>query len=198
MAIEKTYGIVLKTFPYRESSSIVCLYTEKWGLKSFIIKGGRKKNAKVKSLIFQPLQIVNIEAYLNHRHALSLIKEAGIKENLNRIYCEIIRTSLAFFITEIILLSLQEGAPEEKLFRFLYESVLKLNCLEKQDLKDFHLYFLYHFAKILGFEAPFLSTNTQNKQERMNNLSLFIEFYQENITNHKKIISQEILRQILS
>ncbi len=196
--IEKTTGIVLKIFPFKESSSIVEMYTEKWGLKSFIIKGGRKKNAQVKSVIFQPLQVVSIAVYVNKNSTLSLIKEAYINENLDNIYCEIVKTSLAFFITEVIKLSLQEEAPDEHLFKFLYDSVLKLNDSDKVTLKDFHLYFLYYFAKILGFEAPFLSTQTQNKQERMEKLSLFIDFYQENITNHKKIISQEVLKQILS
>lgn len=196
--IEKTTGIVLKIFPFKESSSIVEIYTEKWGLKSFIIKGGRKKNAQVKSVIFQPLQVVSIATYVNKRNTLSLIKEAYLNENLDNIYCEMVKTSLAFFLTEVIKLSLQEEAPDEHLFRFLYDSVLKLNDSDKVALKDFHLYFLYYFAKILGFEAPFLSTQTQSKQERMEKLSLFIDFYQENITNHKKIISQEVLKQILS
>ncbi|MDO5760403.1 MAG: DNA repair protein RecO, partial [Bacteroidota bacterium] len=144
--IEKTSGIVLKIFPFKESSSIVAIYTEKWGLKSFIIKGGRKKNAKVRSVLFRPLQIIDIETYINKKSTLSLISDVSLCENLDHIYGEMTRTSLAFFLTEVIQLSLQEDAPDEHLFKFLYDIVLKLNNIEKKELKDFHLHFMYYFA----------------------------------------------------
>lgn len=195
--IEKTEGIVLKSIPYKESSNIVQVYTKDWGLKSFIIKGGRKKNAAIHSSLFQPLQLLSLIAYVNPKNNLSQLKEVNILRNLNYIYCNIIKSSLAFFLTEVITLSLKEELKDEDIYSFLYSSIVELNEKEDKELKDFHLFFLYDFAKVLGFEPSHLSPLTSTKQERNERLSLFLDFYKEHITNNKPIQSQEILRVIL-
>ena len=195
--IEKTEGIVLKSIPYKESSNIVQIYTKDWGLKSFIIKGGRKKNAAIHSSLFQPLQLLSLIAYVNPKKNLSQLKEVNILRNLNYIYCNIIKSSLAFFLTEVITLSLKEELKDEDIYSFLYSSIVELNEKEDKELKDFHLFFLYDFAKALGFEPSHLSPLTSTKQERNDRLSLFLDFYKEHITNNKHIQSQEILRVIL-
>lgn len=195
--IEKTEGIVLKSIPYKESSNIVQVYTKDWGLKSFIIKGGRKKNAAIHSSLFQPLQLLSLIAYVNPKNNLSQLKEVNILRNLNYIYCNIIKSSLAFFLTEVITLSLKEELKDEDIYSFLYSSIVELNEKEDKELKDFHLFFLYDFAKALGFEPSHLSPLTSTKQERNDRLSLFLDFYKEHITNNKPIQSQEILRVIL-
>lgn len=195
--LEKTEGIVLKSIPYRESSNIVQIYTKDWGLKSFIIKGGRKKNATIHSSLFQPMQLLNIVAYVNNKSNISQLKEVSILENLNNIYCNIIKSSLIFFITEVIILSLREEMKDENIYSFLYDSIIDLNNKTDKEMKDFHLFFLYEFAKILGFEPNNLSPFTSSKQERNDRLSLFLDFYKEHITNNKHIQSQEILRVIL-
>ncbi len=195
--IKKTEGIVLKSIPYKESSTIVRIYTKDWGLKSFIIKGGRKKKASIHSSLFQPLQLLNIIAYVNTKTSISQIKEASILQNLDNIYCNMVKSSLVFFLTEVIICCLRDELQDEAIYSFLSSSILDLNEKEEKDLKDFHLFFLYDFAKVLGFEPDNLSPLTNNKQERNDRLSLFVDFYQEHITNHKPILSQEILREIL-
>lgn len=195
--IEKTEGIVLKSIPYKESSNIVQVYTKDWGLKSFIIKGGRKKNAAIHSSLFQPLQLLSLIAYVNPKNNLSQLKEVNILRNLNYIYCNIIKSSLAFFLTEVITLSLKEELKDEDIYSFLYSSIVELNEKEDKELKDFHLFFLYDLAKALGLEPSHLSPLTSTKQERNDRLSLFLDFYKEHITNNKPIQSQEILRVIL-
>ena len=43
---ESTNGICLHHYKYSESSVIVKIFTEKFGLKSYIIKGVRSKKSK--------------------------------------------------------------------------------------------------------------------------------------------------------
>jgi DNA repair protein RecO (recombination protein O) len=150
--LEKTSSIVIKNTPYKETSSIVTIYTKDFGLKTFIIKGGRKKNAVVASSIFQPLQILSIVFYQNHKNTLQQIKEYSISYNLQNIYLSIIKTSLAFFLTEVISLSIKEENPNEEVFSFLESSIVLLSESEDKQLKDFHLFFLYRFATLLGFQ----------------------------------------------
>ena len=142
------------------------------------------------------MQLLNIVAYVNNKSNISQLKEVSILENLNNIYCNIIKSSLVFFITEVIILSLREEMKDENIYSFLYDSIIDLNNKTDKEMKDFHLFFLYEFAKILGFEPNNLSPFTSSKQERNDRLSLFLEFYKEHITNHKQIQSQEILHLI--
>lgn len=195
--IVSTQGIAIKSIPYKESSTIVSVYTEAFGIKSYIVKGGRQKNASVRSALFQPLQILNLVVYENPKNNLQTIKEATLGDSLINIHTDIVRTTLAFFITEVVHLSLKEENKDTEIYSFLKQTIINLNNTEKTNLKDFHLHFLYDFATILGFEPFGIKTDSISKQERNELLSLFITFYQTNITNSKPIQSQQILRTIL-
>ncbi|MBQ9253547.1 MAG: DNA repair protein RecO [Bacteroidales bacterium] len=195
--LEKTLGIAIKNIHYKESSSIVSVYTESFGLKSYIIKGGRKRNATVHSSLFQPLQVLDLVVYENPKNSLQSIKECSLALEQNSIYTNIIKTSLAYFLQEVICLSLKENASDKDIFNFLHSSVIKLNTCEDKSLKDFHLHFLYDFATLLGFKPYDISLISENKQERLDKLSLLINFYQENITDNRPILSHQILHTIL-
>src|SRR5580700_1042763 len=59
--IHKTKGIVLRTVKYGETSVIVSIYTELFGLQSYIINGIRtssKKKGSAKGNLFQPAAIL--------------------------------------------------------------------------------------------------------------------------------------------
>ncbi|MBQ0113940.1 MAG: DNA repair protein RecO [Bacteroidales bacterium] len=193
----QTQGIVTKIIPYQESSSIVNVYTEAFGMKSYLIRGGRKKNATVRSSLFQPLQILNLVVYNNEKNTLQQIKEVSVAFDNNNIAMDIVRTTLAFFITEVLNLSIKEENQDIALYEFIRQTILSLNNVESSRLKDFHLYFLFDFAKYLGFEPMEISLETSSKQERNDVLSKLIYFYQEHITNQRPIQSHQILSTIL-
>lgn len=162
----QTQGIVTKIIPYQESSSIVNVYTEAFGMKSYLIRGGRKKNATVRSSLFQPLQILNLVVYNNEKNTLQQIKEVSVAFDNNNIAMDIVRTTLAFFITEVLNLSIKEENQDIALYEFIRQTILSLNNVESSRLKDFHLYFLFDFAKYLGFEPMEIFLETSSKQER--------------------------------
>ncbi|MGP1514582.1 MAG: DNA repair protein RecO [Bacteroidales bacterium] len=150
--VVKTQTICLKSFPYKESSSVVSLFTKDYGLRSCIIHGGRKRNATVKSSYFQPLQKIDVVMYDKGNSALCPIKECCITANLTNTYTNMVKVSLSMFIAEVLILSLKEGNPNETMFCFLGKTISYLNdCKENKDLRDFHIFFLYHLACILGF-----------------------------------------------
>ena len=61
-----TKAIVLSAIPYSESSLICKLYTEEFGLKSYIIRSAKKKNSPTPTSHFQPLNTIEFEAYISH------------------------------------------------------------------------------------------------------------------------------------
>ncbi len=146
-------AIVLSSIPYSESSIICKLYTEEFGLKSYIVRSAKKKNSPTPTSHFQPLNIIEFEAYNSVKSKLETIKTSSlILENLNLNF-SIVKNAITFFVAEIIHLSLKEANPNKELFDYLFNQIHLLKNSKDEDLAEFHLYFMIEFADHLGL-AP--------------------------------------------
>ena len=66
--IESTKGICLHYYKYSENSVIAKIFTENFGLQSYVIKGVKNKKSKNKLNILQSLNIVQLEVKVIHSH----------------------------------------------------------------------------------------------------------------------------------
>lgn len=148
--IYETKGIVLRTFPYLESSTIVRILTKEFGVKSYILKGGRKSKTNLRSNLFQTLYILDLQVYNNPKKEIQIISEAKIDKDLTPLFSDIKKTSLAFFLSEIINQCLKEEERSEVLYEFIEENILNLNKLT-DNYSTFHLSFLLELSEHLGF-----------------------------------------------
>ena len=73
----KTHGIVLNYIKYKETSIIVKIYTESFGLTSYIVNGVRSKKARHKVAFFQPLTLLDMVVY--HKKNTQLKPGIGTK-----------------------------------------------------------------------------------------------------------------------
>lgn len=153
--LQKAKGIVLKTTNYGENSVIAKIYTDKFGLQSFIINAVKKGNAKIKMNMLQPLSILELVAYIKPNQTIHRLKEAQNLPIFKTIPYQISKTSIAIFITEVIYKSLNESDSDEDIFEFIYESICLLDNIENQ-YAHFPLLFLIKFSAQLGF-GPELS-----------------------------------------
>jgi len=185
-----TKAIVLSAFPYNETSLITRLYTKEFGLRGYIIKGIRKKSSPLSVSIFQPLQLIEAEVYNNNHQSLQVLRNASIIDSVANIRSCIVKSSLTFFLSEIIGLSIKEDNPDEAIFDFIEHKIEQLNAAEKNCLKDFHTEFMVEFASYLGFDL----TNYKLPKTFLNDL---INFYEQHIIHGKKIQSHVILHTIL-
>lgn len=145
-----TKGIVLHHFKYGEKSVIAKVYTEKYGLQSYILNGVRNKKSKNKAVYLQPLSLVEINAIHKEKKRLERVKDIQLDFPFNTIPFDIGKSSIAFFIAEIVYKSIKEEEPNEFLFEFLYTSIKVLDLTET-DFVNFHLIFLAKLSKHLGF-----------------------------------------------
>jgi len=76
----KTKGIVLRTVAYGDTSIIASIYTELFGLQSYIIKGIKQSSAKKQSKAncFQPAALLQLEVYHNELKNLQFIKRSTV------------------------------------------------------------------------------------------------------------------------
>ncbi|MDN5215988.1 DNA repair protein RecO [Fulvivirgaceae bacterium BMA12] len=148
----KTQGIVLNYIKYRETSIIVRIYTESFGLTSYIVNGVRSKKARHKIAFFQPLTLLDMVVYHKKNTQLNRVSELKCLEPLMHLPTDIKKSSMAIFITEILIKSLKGEEENQALFHFLHQSILILENMP-DNFQNFHLQFLLKLCGFLGF-AP--------------------------------------------
>jgi DNA repair protein RecO (recombination protein O) len=148
--LHKTKGIVLNYIKYRETSIIVRIYTELFGLQSYIINGVRSKKAKHKIALFQPLTLLDLVVYKKENANLHRIAELKCDAPFTTLPFDFKKSGIALFITEVLLKSIKGEEENPILFEFLYKSILIFDNLEKH-YENFHLQFLIKLSRYLGF-----------------------------------------------
>ncbi|HRH64868.1 MAG TPA: DNA repair protein RecO [Bacteroidia bacterium] len=148
--LHKTRGIVLHTTDYSETSIVAKIYTELFGLQSYIVNSVRKKNAKIKSNVFQPLTLVDLVVYHKERGGLQRVAEVKPMPALRNIPFDIRKSSMALFLDEVLYKSIREEECNPSLFEFIFHAVQMLD-LQSPANADFHLLFLLQYSKYLGF-----------------------------------------------
>jgi len=148
--LSKTKGIVLHTVKYSESSIIAKVYTEKFGLLSFLVHGVRKSHSKTSINLFQHLSLIEIDFNFKPSSNIQHIKEIRSDYLFTNIPFDITKSSVGLFINEIVYRSIHEEEANQELFDFLYNSIRILD-LSSDKTGYFHLLFAIQFTKYLGF-----------------------------------------------
>lgn len=149
--LHHTQGIVLSFIKYRESSIIVKIYTEKFGLQSYIVNSVRSAKSKGKIALYQPLTLIDLVVYKKPSANLNRISEIRCSYPFKTIPFLPYKTSIAIFLSEVLCKSIHEDSEDHLLFDFLFQSIKELDLLEK-DFENFHLQFLMQFSGFLGFK----------------------------------------------
>lgn len=148
----KTRGIVLNFIKYRETSIIVKIFTEKFGLQTYIVNSVRTKKSKSGIALYQPLTLLDLVVYHKNKNNINRISEIKCNNPFRSIPYDIIKTSIALFITEILNKTIKIESPHKQKFDFLHSSIIILDELET-NFENFHIIFLIQLSKHLGF-AP--------------------------------------------
>lgn len=150
--LHQTRGIVLHHLQYSETSVIARIYTEKFGLQSYLIRGVRTPKAKIKLGLLEHLSLLEMVVYYREGRGLQNIKELRLAYAFKSIHADIRKSSQALFINELVYKSVKEEESNAELFEFLFNSVLELDDPDFFS-PDFHLSFMVLLARFLGF-AP--------------------------------------------
>jgi len=148
--IHKTRGIVFHSFKYSETSLITRIYTDRFGLQGYLVRGARKPRAKLRASLFQPLNILEMEVYHKEKSTLQNIKEAHQAYIFESIPFDVHKGSISMFMGDILSKAIREEEANAGLFDFLYNMILKLDR-QKEEIASFHLHFLVQLSRYLGF-----------------------------------------------
>jgi len=148
--LHKTRGIVFKTTDYGESSVIVQIFTEKFGLQSYIINGVKKPKAKISQNMLQPLHLLDMVVYHKNTGSVQRIAELKNSPVLQTIPYDVIKSCLAIFLNEVLYKAVRQQSADENLFDFVFSAVEWLDH-QTAGLANFHLLFLMQLTRYLGF-----------------------------------------------
>lgn len=185
-----TRGIVFQTYKYAESAIIVKIYTEEFGMLSFIVRGIKSKKSTVKKAYFQPLTILNLVVSHQEGKELHHIKEAKVLHAYQELANNMVKRSILFFLYEILIKTLREETPNKAVFDWLFHSLTWLDLTEKSVI-NFHLVFLFQLSRFLGFYPKF------SEQEEVYYFDLQEGLFQKNQPPHPNFISGEIVKQMV-
>jgi DNA repair protein RecO (recombination protein O) len=220
--LHKTRAIVFRLTKYGDTSIIVSMFTELFGLQSYIVNGVRSKSSKNRIALYQPLTLLDLVVYHREHANINRIKEVKCLYPYQSIQTDIKKSTMAMFLTEILNKTVKEESHAQELCEFLIQSLITLDQMEGRT-ENFHLVFLLKLSRFLGFGAYqsndvlgvritdkenerllsqlltsqyFDYVNIQNTQRR-EILELIIKFFGDHVENLGEIKSIQILREIL-
>ena len=144
---EQLEGLFLSAHSYTDTAVIVQLFTDKYGRRSFIFKGAKKKNSPY---LFQPLHFIEFSSSFKHEKSINNASNQQLSFPCHQITSDIRKTSIAFFLTEILNALLKEGDYSKELYHFIKNSFLLFEIHPFNP--DFHLVFLIQLLSFLGVE----------------------------------------------
>ena len=145
-----TKGIVFYKVKYSDTSYIIKVYTELFGLQSYLIRRSGNKKSLVKPTLIQPLTLVELVVYHKEKKEVQHLKEIKIAYPFTSIHHDIRKSSVLIFLNEMLYMVIREQELNPDLFRFLYNSIVSLDQFEN-NISDFHLHFLMQLTKYIGF-----------------------------------------------
>ena len=147
--LQKTVGIVLHTLKYNDTSNIVDIYTRENGRASFLVSVPRSRKSAVKTVLFQPLSMIEFEADYRPMSNLYRIKEAKSWYPFRTLPYDPYKSAIALFLSEFLCRAVRVEADNRALFSYLRHSIVWLDeC--RTGFANFHLVFLMRLSRFLG------------------------------------------------
>ena len=181
----RTSAIVLNQLRYSDSSLIVDLYTDSMGRQTVFVKGAFSKKSRTRSALFQPLHLLETDLYHRANRQMQRISNVQVIYPFQTIHYNPVKGCIALFIAEILYKTLKEEEPNREMFNFLFHSIQTLD-LNENGTANFHLAFLVHFSRYLGFYLKYQKLLPQLSEISFDNLAgLALNHHQRNtLTEH--------------
>lgn len=157
-----TEGIVLHDIRFGENSIIATIYTREFGRQSYMINAIRSKKNGHRAALLQPLFLVELVTYQKQTREIQRVKELKSHYPYQSIPFDVVKSSQAIFLSEILTKSIREQESYPEMYDFIKNALLYFDLMEKGSA-GFHLWFLFRLTEYLGFlpdTAPLASFET--------------------------------------
>ena len=172
----KTKGIVLRGIKYGETSMVVTIFTEMFGVQTYMVNGVRtSKRSSSKANQFQPTAILDLVVYHSDNRSMQRIKEFSWAVLYTNLLSDVIKNSIASYMAELMQKCLKQPEANNDLFIFCEEAFLQLDNANKTVAANFALFFTLHLPHFFGFR---MSDNFSRDQ-------MILDLQEGNFTGHQ-------------
>lgn len=165
--IHKTKAFVIKSWPFKETSLIVSLYTKGFGKIKAIAKGAKRPKSKFSAL--DTLSLNDIVFYEAHKGEINTLASSELVDDFPEIRSSLSRITYAAYFTELVDGLSEDNDKNEDVFDILFWALKLLSgdCEPNKVARIFEikllsaLGFIFNFdecascAGALGLEAKF-------------------------------------------
>lgn len=144
--LHTTRAIVLKTIRHSDHTLVLKALTEQLGVRSFLVRTGRKGAA---TAALQPLNRLELVAVEKPEREMLAVRELRIAEPFQTVPFDAIRGALVLFVQEVLYRTLRGESADPELYGFVEEA---LGAMDRApDVRHFPLVFLVRYSELLGF-----------------------------------------------
>ena len=148
--IHATKGIVLRIIKYGETSVIASIFTELFGIQSYIVNGVRTQGKTSKAHFFQPSSILEMQVYHNELKNLQRIKDLRWGYLYKNVLSNVTKNSVALYMVELLQKSLKQPEANADLFHFCEDAFMQLDIAGNEVTANFPIYFAVQLAYFFG------------------------------------------------
>ena len=151
--LHKTKGIVLRAVKYGETSVVVSIFTELFGLQSYLVNGVRTatKKGSGKANLFQPAAILDLVVYHHESKQLNRIREFKWSYIYQHVFSDVPKNAVALFMTELLGKCLKQPESNPELFEFTEDVFEHLDRSSGTVMANLPLFFALHLPVHFGF-----------------------------------------------
>ncbi len=143
--IVETPAIILKRFPYSDSSVIAHCFTKEYGKISIMVRGAQRKKDPLSSY-FQPANYLDILFYYKENRDMQTLSKVSFLDNWIHFQDDLKRITYALSTIELTDKTITDQDPHEELFE---ELVATLSYFHNEE-EHFNLCFWYYELKLLS------------------------------------------------
>jgi len=151
--ITNSTAIVLKRFPYSETSIIARCFVRKMGKVSFIVHGAYRKKSPM-GAYFQPINCLDLVFYYKETRDLQTVSKAAFSHPWSAISTDLKKISYAMAMIELTDKCTTDHNPHPELYDGLAAA---LKTVENEDVQLNLAYWFYQYQllTLLGFKPDF-------------------------------------------
>lgn len=150
--LHKTPGIVLRAVKYGDTSLILSIFTELFGIQSYIVNGVRSSKPKAaKGNLLQPGNILDLVVYHHEQKNLQRISEFKLGHVYTSMHVSIVKNTVALYLIELLQKTLKQPEHAAELYHFTAGVFRALDTESTAVAANLPLYFTLKLAAHLGF-----------------------------------------------
>jgi len=174
----KTKGIVLRAIKYGETSLVVTIFTELFGIQTYMVNGVRSsKKASAKANYFQPAAILDLIVYHSENKGMQRIKEFSWAFLYENVLTDVVKNSIAAYLIELLQKCLKQPETNTDLFDFCEACLLQVDKSNKKMAANFPLFIALQLTHFFGFRMA----------DNYDSRNCFLDLREGNFIDHQPI-----------